>query len=259
MANDITHTVFIEWESGTEIVRLNLSSIYEPGQRIETVERWPDLDEALVYKVTVEWHAIDGSLHELRLAYTQAANEGAAEHNEAWGHSILKLDVNEQTAEAFWSDDKPDWSGPGRAVLVPEAMFVAVQYENAARIKRDQVAFRAAMEVVYGGRCALTGETCFDLLDAAHIVEVKTRGGSGTTNGILLRTDLHRLFDRNLLAIDASGSAVLSPDAKVLPSYRESLSDLRMQEALFKAIKPALKARQALVKKQKIQAQSYRS
>ncbi|WP_199140247.1 HNH endonuclease signature motif containing protein [Delftia sp. ASV31] len=85
-----------------------------------------------------------------------------------------------------------------------------------------------------------------DRLDAAHIIEVNVRGGNGTTNGILLRTDLHRLFDRNLLTIDESGRVILSAKLKVSQSYREALSGLQMRGELFKKIKHSLKARQEI-------------
>lgn len=246
MTSDFSHTVLIEWKSGIEIVRLNLTGDpYRCGHRIETIERWPELENELIYQASVDQHVIRDSAHEIRLTYEKANNKSAAEHNEAWGHSLLQIDTKKRTARARWLDEKPDWSGRGRAILISEAMHATLEYETVARIKRQQN-FRYTMETVYGGKCALTGETCTDLLDAAHIIEVNARGGNGTTNGILLRTDLHRLFDRNLLTIDESGRVILSAKLEVSQSYREALSGLQMRDELFKKIKHALKARQEI-------------
>ena len=43
--------------------------------------------------------------------------------------------------------------------------------------------------------CAVTRESCLVVLEAAHIVPVQNGGQEVLSNGILLRADLHRLFD----------------------------------------------------------------
>lgn len=40
------------------------------------------------------------------------------------------------------------------------------------------------------------------MLEAAHIVPVAEQGSDDPSNGILLRADLHRLFDNGLMAIN---------------------------------------------------------
>jgi hypothetical protein len=68
--------------------------------------------------------------------------------------------------------------------------------------RQGQGRFRKDLITAYEGKCAITGENTLEVLDAAHI---KPYGGQHTntvSNGILLRTDLHNLFDFNLLAIN---------------------------------------------------------
>ena len=60
----------------------------------------------------------------------------------------------------------------------------------------EQRRFRERLLRVYGGRCAVTGCDVPDLLDAAHL-----RPWRLGDEGVLLRTDLHRMLDRGLAEI----------------------------------------------------------
>ena len=61
-------------------------------------------------------------------------------------------------------------------------------------------------------RCAITGERTLPALDAAHIKPFAAAGENRVPNGLLLRSDLHRLFDRGYLTV--------GPDLKVAVSRR---------------------------------------
>jgi HNH endonuclease len=90
-----------------------------------------------------------------------------------------------------------------------EQSRVERQYETTKRLSRPgQGKFRADLIAIYGGKCAVTGCQSFDAIDAAHIHEVGNDGDDVLENGILLRADIHRLFDANLLAIDPASGAV---------------------------------------------------
>ncbi len=58
-----------------------------------------------------------------------------------------------------------------------------------------QGAFRLAVTDGYGRRCAVSGERTLPILDAAHIKAHAAGGDHQPDNGLLLRTDIHRLFD----------------------------------------------------------------
>lgn len=64
-----------------------------------------------------------------------------------------------------------------------------------------QGSFRMAVTAAYGGACAVTTEHSLPVLDAAHIKPYGDGGEHRTSNGLLLRTDLHRLFDRGYLTV----------------------------------------------------------
>lgn len=63
-------------------------------------------------------------------------------------------------------------------------------------------AFRARLLEAYEGRCAVTGCDAIEALEAAHVVPYLGAHTDVLENGILLRADLHTLFDRMLLRID---------------------------------------------------------
>src|SRR5690606_28135356 len=64
-----------------------------------------------------------------------------------------------------------------------------------------QSAFRILVTDAYQRRCAITGENTLDVLDAAHIVPYSKSGDHNVTNGLLLRTDFHKLFDKGLVSV----------------------------------------------------------
>jgi putative restriction endonuclease len=54
----------------------------------------------------------------------------------------------------------------------------------------------------YGRRCAVTGSRIEPTLEAAHIRPVSASGVHRLDNGLLLRSDVHTLFDAGYLGID---------------------------------------------------------
>ena len=54
----------------------------------------------------------------------------------------------------------------------------------------------------YGRACAVTGEHSLPVLEAAHIQPYSNGGAHEVSNGLSLRTDLHRLFDRGYATVD---------------------------------------------------------
>jgi putative restriction endonuclease len=64
-----------------------------------------------------------------------------------------------------------------------------------------QGSFRVLVTDAYGRRCAMTGERTLPVLDAVHIRSYAAEGEHRVQNGLLLRSDLHRLFDRGYLTV----------------------------------------------------------
>lgn len=65
-----------------------------------------------------------------------------------------------------------------------------------------QQAFKALVLASYQRRCAITGERIKPVLQAAHIRPVTQGGVHRLDNGLLLRSDVHILFDNGYLGLD---------------------------------------------------------
>ena len=84
-------------------------------------------------------------------------------------------------------------------------------------IRREgQSEFKAALVEIYSGQCCITGESTPELLEAAHIQPYLSSKSNHLQNGLLLRTDIHKLFDKNLLFIDRSYKVRISSYVKSL-------------------------------------------
>lgn len=70
--------------------------------------------------------------------------------------------------------------------------------------RQGQREFRAALLEAYGSKCAMTGCGVVDVLEAAHIHRYMGEVTNIVSNGLLLRADVHTLFDLNLIGVDAS-------------------------------------------------------
>jgi hypothetical protein len=79
--------------------------------------------------------------------------------------------------------------------------------------RQGQPKFRKALIEAYGGKCAITGCALPAILEAAHVHPYMGEHTNVVSNGLLLRTDIHTLFDLHLIAIEPELFTVLvSPD-----------------------------------------------
>ena len=86
--------------------------------------------------------------------------------------------------------------------------------------RQGQLAFRASLIRAYTGRCAITGYDAPSALEAAHILSYKGEHTNHVSNGLLLRADLHALFDLGLIAITTSDMTVVIADKLRGTMYR---------------------------------------
>lgn len=92
----------------------------------------------------------------------------------------------------------------------PEIRADRVMESNDARYGTAQIifprigqgTFKVMVTEAYHRRCAISGEKTLPVLEAAHIKPYSKDGPHNTSNGLLLRKDLHTLFDRGYITID---------------------------------------------------------
>lgn len=74
-----------------------------------------------------------------------------------------------------------------------------------------QRSFQAVVLNAYHRRCAITGTKIPPVLQAAHILPVSAGGEHRLDNGVLLRSDVHTMFDKGYLGVDPSYRLRVSP------------------------------------------------
>lgn len=73
--------------------------------------------------------------------------------------------------------------------------------ESTVKHRLGQGAFRVVVTDAYQRRCAITGEKTLPVLDAAHIMPYAENGPHIVTNGLLLKSDFHTLFDDGYITV----------------------------------------------------------
>lgn len=95
--------------------------------------------------------------------------------------------------------------------------------------RQDQQEFHKRLIDAYGERCCVTEYDVVEGLEAAHVKPFKERGANDITNGLLLRSDIHKLFDRGLLAFQPLGGKARIHLSKTLRDGRSKYSNLHGQ------------------------------
>lgn len=114
-------------------------------------------------------------------------------------------------------------SPPVRAATGAEAATTAERERVLREIfaRRGQATFRDALLRAYGGKCAFSGCDAVEALEAAHVMGVAAGGSDQPANGLLLRSDLHTLFDLNLIGVDPTRRVLALAPTLLGTDYRE--------------------------------------
>jgi putative restriction endonuclease len=116
-------------------------------------------------------------------------------------------------------------------------------YDARRRVFRQIVArggqsgFRAALLEAYRGRCAITGCEAPAALEGAHLRPYCGPESNNVTNGVLLRADIHTLFDLGLLAPDPVSRAVVVSKLLIGTQY-EALAGTQLAEPMAARQRP---------------------
>jgi len=128
---------------------------------------------------------------------------------EDWARNIVRgktYDTAQPAGLSLWNHVEARLSPlTGNGVIAGEGARYGAEYLTRARL--GQGAFRVLVTEAYHRRCAITGERTLPVLEAAHIRPYADSGPHLISNGILLREDLHTLFD--------DGYVTVTPDLRV--------------------------------------------
>lgn len=115
-------------------------------------------------------------------------------------HSVVRAVGQYLRTDEDLPDELPEHL---RAQIFGDARFVIPRL--------GQAAFKAVIARNYGYHCAVTGDKVRPVLEAAHILPVASGGIHRPDNGLLLRSDMHTLFDRGYIGVDPQMRLAVSP------------------------------------------------
>jgi len=122
---------------------------------------------------------------------------------ENWAPNIVRgrtFDTEEAHGSRLWNVVSEHLrAGAAAANRSEEPARYGADYLTHARL--GQGAFRVLVTEAYERRCAITGERTLPVLEAAHIKPYSETGPHLISNGLLLRSDLHILFDDGYLTV----------------------------------------------------------
>ena len=127
-------------------------------------------------------------------------------------HKRYDLTVGE--GARIWRECQQRAAGIAPLGVIAREVPEGARYGEAilVRPRLGQGAFRVAVTDAYGRACAVTQEHSLPVLEAAHIMPYANGGVHDVSNGLLLRSDVHRLFDL--------GYVTVTPDRRVEVSQR---------------------------------------
>lgn len=139
--------------------------------------------------------------------------------NSGEGLRILKECLNRaNTGTHYWNVDSS-------SDLISES---AMRYGSpvSVRPRLGQGLFSLAVREAYEGACAVTHEHSTPVLEAAHIMPYSRGGQHRVDNGILLRRDLHSLYDRGYVTV--TGDYIFNVGDKLRDEFQNGRSYYRL-------------------------------
>ena len=123
-----------------------------------------------------------------------------------WSKNIVTgkgYDVSAEIGATLWADVQARLTTGVSGRLAGSIAEAAARYGAPVTIRPrlGQGAFRVEVTDAYFRRCAITGEKTLPALEAGHIRPYAKSGPHEIRNGLLLRSDLHNLFDLGYLTV----------------------------------------------------------
>lgn len=139
---------------------------------------------------------------------TELAEDAATALEDLWLGYLEKIDralypVADEAVDSEGDDEFVPKDGDWRTLAFRQI-----------KARRGQQPFRDSLRQRYGDRCLISGCAMMDVVEAAHIKPYRGDADNHPANGLLLRADLHTLFDLDLIGIEPATLTVrVHPDA----------------------------------------------
>jgi hypothetical protein len=176
------------------------------------------------------WAYFGGKVRRIHAAGVVAAPVG---YNDDWGRHTVSIRWNAALTQELqdrplrYDDYRQRVQGAvGRANAATTAVLNRWLRDSAETAPQDELlrvprevlqrlgqsGFRSEAVRLFGGKCAVTGTSHPAVLQAAHINPISAGGTHEGANTLLLRSDLHNLFDLGLLTVTRGLKVRISED-----------------------------------------------
>ena len=237
-----------EWDrkngfwGGPERIKFDIAS---PCEFETTRQFWGNGYGWIHYNVRVQMGRNEDESAKVCIEYRREDNQhlfdahGLSEGDMEWGHHLLIIEDGANCGPSVWNGNE----GPGWKLETINGGKRDRKRSTVHAIQRgEQGVFRQHL-LAMDGCCALTGETCEAALEAAHVFPAHRGGREVLSNGILLRSDIHRLYDYSppKFEICPGTGMVLTDEEFHYESF--DLQGVRIDAALLERISEALELR----------------
>lgn len=191
-------------------------------------------------------------LKELRGKISKAQQDKKGDHTSKGGNPTKRILIEAGLSESAWKEvifgstataiplSEGDIETSNSDFSPEDAEKAKEKVARAVALRRGQPKFRKKLLSIYENTCAVTGTSFAPILEAAHIVPYMGEKTNHVTNGILLRADIHTLFDLGLLGINQSYEVVVSSTLK--ETEYEACNGRKIAVPVSKSERPSLLA-----------------
>ncbi len=226
------------------VVSSNALKIWKPEERIIKIEGKADIP-------------LNGvNLKELRGKILKAQQNKKENSKSKGGNPTKRILIEANLNEASWKNIVSGSEGAATPLSENDVENANVKFSpedaeaekeetsRAVALRRGQPKFRKKLLSAYKNTCAVTGISFPPILEAGHIVPYMGEKTNHVTNGILLRADIHTLYDLGLLGFNEKYEVVVSSSLKNTEYEAYNGKKLRLPTASSEQPSlPALKSR----------------
>ena len=209
----------IKWPSKKNLQEATLPASIAPLKKTRSSRKSPTPSQTIVVSEDLELRKIQENLERLDCTGEKLVNEEIKK---------LAIQVYQLEQEGYFT--------PKSAKITAEQVLKSIAQ------RQGQSRFRRQLLDAYDYRCAVTGCDIPQVLEAASIIPDSQN--NDVTNGLLLRADIHTLFDLNLIAIDGDEKIRIHPGLSKTSFYFDYHEKyLQLRQNGFSPCKKALQQR----------------
>jgi len=238
----IVRNILIDWTNSKERIPVDIQSPSQTKSVIYSIDSWHEDNSEHEYKIRTEVSKYNGKT-KIILKYLEEENPSFEEGEVHWGETTIVInDDKSEIVKIEWRcSDTPDLMEEKEWELIEEGLIGNKKSKSVSQIiRKEQGKFRRRL-IAADVKCVITGESTKEALEAAHIIPAKNKGSEILENGILLRADIHRLYDANYFSINSKGAIVIEKNNRLSKAYQDLLKNKKLNKKTLERVKRALK------------------